>query len=735
MKNFFLLLFVLISACKISCAANFTDESLSENSQSSSQPSEVDGQKCFYYRDQDLDRYGDPLSVLENCFPPSGYVENADDCDDNDAQVFPKLWYLDADGDSYGNPSQTLRSCNPPLKYVQNATDCDDADAAISPKTIWYADKDADGFLGRTISCAKPESFVPQLVFIPEESIDCDDTKNAVYPGAFEYIDHIDQNCDGKIRTLYLKDISPDHVFHGAERGDNTGFDLAAGDFDGDGYDDMLISAVFAGSDLKGKIYLIYGKPSLILDQADATLVGEFSNDHAGQFLSTSGDVNADGCVDFLIGVPEYSDTILQRGKTYLIYGSGARCAFPQRLTGTNSLTSVGAVGGISGATFLGVNREDYSGADIASAGDIDGDGKDDLLIGAYGADATANASGKVYLVYGKALNDVTCMDGTNPHQMNLSILETAADAHCGHEILGEGGGSLFGITLAGVGDVNQNGTDDLFIGAYGFNPDPNQTQPAYQYQGKAYLFDFGILGTPAGQNIPRRIFASTDTKAYFGGFALTGLDDWRSCASTISALGDTDGDSANDFMLGCYALDNRTIQMPDSGGLYVMYGGEYTGDIASDALFLLGTEDNGQLAQENLASGGNVNRDAFADILIGASRVNGGTWPGKYEAGKTYLILGRSRVDFAAAYTNQFLDNVDLTFREVGGFEFLGEERYDESGAGLASGDFDGDGDTDILIGAPGDEVNKLYKHQNFESQANPPRPGKVYFVESRYE
>jgi hypothetical protein len=144
-----------------------------------------------------------------------------------------------------------------------------------------------------------------------------------------------------------------------------------------------------------GKTYLILGKPAAnwgmdrSLAEANAAFVGESANDQAGRRVSGAGDVNGDGYADFLIGAPHNMRGGDLAGAAYLMYGRQDAAAWSSNF----SLRHADAV-------YVGEAEFDAAGYDVASAGDMDGNGFDDILIGAYGSREETDSPGKAHVVF-----------------------------------------------------------------------------------------------------------------------------------------------------------------------------------------------------------------------------------------------------------------------------------------------------------------------------------------------
>ncbi|MEC9051681.1 MAG: integrin alpha, partial [Actinomycetota bacterium] len=247
---------------------------------------------------------------------------------------------------------------------------------------------------------------------------------------------------------------APAWTVHGSAAGDSFGFALsAAGDWDSDGVVDLLVGApgVDAAGPDSGRVTVLSGKTSAVL----FTTAGQATGDRAGRSVATLGDVNSDGIGDFAYGAPTRS------------------VAGPQ--TGGASVIS-GADGSIlhswEGSTPFGV-----FGFSVASAGDLDGDGRQDLLIGAPNEDPAGPDSGAVYAFSTGSSSLLMVLAGANP-------------------------GDKFGSTLCSIGDANQDGVPDFLVGS------PDEASAGLTAAGSARLFsgaDGSSLGAWFGLNADER--------------------------------------------------------------------------------------------------------------------------------------------------------------------------------------------------------------------------------------
>ena len=277
-----------------------------------------------------------------------------------------------------------------------------------------------------------------------------------------------------------------------AEDGDSGDSVSSAGDVNGDGFDDMIIGAPLANqsdgyySYAGGASYVVFGKASgfgasMDLSSLDGNngfrLDDEVGNLFSGDLVSSAGDVNGDGFDDLIIGSPNADLNGLRSGFSYVVFG---------RASGFSAAINLSTLDGNDGLRLVGVAESDYTGWSVSSAGDINGDGFDDLIIGAPSADSNGFSSGSSYVVFGKISG------------FNATIDLSSLDSSNGFRLDGETGGDFSGISVSSAGDVNNDGFDDLIIGASRADPNGTNSGSSYVVFGRSSFTDDGVIrGTP----------------------------------------------------------------------------------------------------------------------------------------------------------------------------------------------------------------------------------------------
>ena len=465
----------------------------------------------------------------------------------------------------------------------------------------------------------------------------------------------------------------------------------SAGDVNGDGYDDLIIGADWADPNgfRSGETYIVYGGASapgtggeLDLSALDGTngfiLNGIDRLDRSGGSVSSAGDVNGDGYDDLIIGADWADPNGSRSGETYIVYGGASA-------PGTGGKLDLSALDGTNGFILNGIDADDRFGRSVSSAGDVNGDGYDDLIIGAYGGDPNGNSSGETYIVYGGA-----SAPGTNG-VLDLSALSGTN----GFTLTGIDGSDQSGRSVSSAGDVNGDGYDDLIIGAR--EADPNEDSNA----GETYVVYGGASAPGTGGELDLSALDGTN------GFILTGIDEYDRSGFSVSSAGDVNGDGYDDLIIGAYRADPGGDS--DAGETYIVYGGASApgtdGVLDLSALdgtngFILNGIDGSDFSGASVSSAGDVNGDGYDDLIIGAW---GGDPNGDSNAGETYVVYGGASAPGTGGRFN--LSALDGT----NGFILNGIDEEDRSGFSVSSaGDVNGDGYDDLIIGAYGGDPNE---------------------------
>jgi len=416
-----------------------------------------------------------------------------------------------------------------------------------------------------------------------------------------------------------------------------------SGDVNGDGCDDIVLGSYGndEGGSTAGKVYLFFGRDGgwdgdMNLSDADASFIGEGANDRAGIAVTNSGDINGDGFDDIVIGADEYEPMGGERGRAYIILGRTGPWYQDRDLSTAD-------------VRIWGEYDENEFGRSVSTGGDINGDGYDDLRIGAPRFEATStNYSGKSYLILGgpRLSGFIYASSG-----VDASFIGAGDDEYCGWD------GSI-------SGDVNGDGLDDMLIGARNYKINSN-------YKGRTYL----LLGSRTGWS--RDVTLTSADATFIGVGSFSG---W-----TVSIAGDLDSDG----------FDDIAISDPEylGGRVYIVLGTEdgWKRDLSlGDADASFKAESGSNRAGYSLTGAGDVNGDGLDDLIIGAPDNRQGGYISPYGAGKTYIMFGK---------TSGWEKDVSLADLDV---SFYGEVGDDSAGYSVAGGgDVDNDGRPDIMIGA----------------------------------
>jgi len=617
-----------------------------------------------WYADSDTDTFGAMGSDLVSCSQPAGYVANDSDCDDTSAAVNPNATEV---CDSIDNDCDSL---------------VDDADSSVTGTTTFFQDGDNDGFGGSTSTdaCSQPAGFVAS-------SDDCDDADGSVNPNATEVCDGVDNDCDTEIDEgvggiSYYPDNDNDGFGDSSATAvdscaqpanhvtDNTDCNDADGTINPDATE-VCLDGIDSDCDNTDSLGVCEGS---VADN-DFTITGASAGDRLGQALSYGGNITGTSAKDFVVG-SRWNGS--ENGAVYVFAGSAS-------LSGSASATS-------ADITITGQNAERF-GFSVAGGtsmlggitSDFNGDGNDDLLVGAPNATVSGSAIGAAYVFYGPLSADTTSasadavftgqfgQDASNPS--NHNAVNT-------------------GYTVAFVGDINNDGIADIAIGDPSKKNSGSTNGEAYLIFGRADTFDGNgtqLTGQFEGSNTLNEL----SWRSTMGREILSDGTDREQMGAAIDAIGDVNGDGIDDLAVGAYRWDQSSSNTnQNNGAVFGWYGG---GSLWSQNL----TDGNGNSTNSPLLVSHNAGNDTTDFMVVGSTdgdqigrSISGaGDFDGD---GQNDIIIGSEHANSNAGLV-LIVDGSGNTIAT-----FTGENADDAAGRWVSTlGDINGDGADDVIVGA----------------------------------
>jgi hypothetical protein len=393
------------------------------------------------------------------------------------------------------------------------------------------------------------------------------------------------------------------------------GFSVStAGDVNGDGFSDVIVGAWLYdnGQTDEGRAFVYHGSASGLSVTANWTGESDQAGTQFGVSVATAGDVNGDGFSDVIVGANFYDNVEADEGRAFVYHGSASGLSVTANWTAESN-----QVGGQFGFS-------------VATAGDVNGDGFSDVIVGAWVYASGQANEGRAFVYHGSASGvSVTANWTAESNQAN----------------------AFFGVSVAGAGDVNGDGFADVIVGADSFTNGQSAEGRAFVYQGSAG----GLAASPAWTAEPDQ------GDSAFG--------------HSVATAGDVNGDGFSDVIVGAHNLTNGQ----STEGRAFVYQGSATGLATTPAWTAEGNQASANFGH-SVATAGDVNGDGFSDVIVGAWLYDNG----QSEEGRALVYHGSAA---SLATTAAWNAESDQAFA---------------SGYSVATaGDVNGDGYSDVIVGA----------------------------------
>lgn len=388
----------------------------------------------------------------------------------------------------------------------------------------------------------------------------------------------------------------------------------AAGDVNGDGFGDVIVAApYFDNAQGDGRVFVYHGSVAGLSAAPNWTAASNLLHVGWGLSVSTAGDVNGDGYSDVIVGAPDYGNTEISEGRASVYHGSAS---------GLSATPDWTAYGNQMSAQF---------GYSVATAGDVNGDGYSDVIVGAPYFNNGQTGEGKIFVYYGSAAGLPAAPDWTTESDQTIAQI---------------------GRSVATAGDVNGDGYSDVIVGSPFF--DNGQTD-----EGRAFVYHGSASGLSAG---PAWTAESDQTNAWFG--------------YSVSTAGDVNGDGYSDVIVGAYLYDHGHV---NEGRAFIFHGS--TAGLSATSHWVADINQANAHLGFSVASAGDVNGDGYGDVIVGARDYNNGQ-----------TDEGRALVYYGSVAGTSAVPNWDAE----------ADQAFANFGNSVATaGDVNNDGYDDVIVGS----------------------------------